>query len=115
MTVYTVAQVLNVRGQAVRNYSLSVELLTYRNPTLRVASGRCCEFWCNSECDNTFTFCLRPVNTADSSSCPFGRFQSPVVFSDNINFRTDAEEIGITNFTNITNVVGSSFFFSVST
>ena len=75
------------------NYELGVQLHSYSNPSSHDRLGYSCEgtfclFSC--ECDNKFTFCLRPSGSFhdnNPSNCPLGVFRTREFDDqDNINF-----------------------------
>ena len=91
------------------NYELGVQLHSYSNPLNRDSSGDSCEgafcpFSC--ECDNRFTFCLRPSGSLqdnDPSNCPLGTFVTREFENqDDINFN---------QMTNLGNNLPNPFFF----
>lgn len=75
------------------DFVLEVRVLRYQNPSGRGISlpvDTCCDSGCPSTdpCDNSFTFCLRPLKTLGLDSCPFGMFQTPLTGGDNEVFIT---------------------------
>ena len=95
--------------QASADYELGVQLHSYSNPLNRNSLGYSCEgpfclFSC--ECDNKFTFCLRPSGSLqdnDVSNCPIGLFETrEFEEQNNINFN---------QMTNLGNNLSNPFFY----
>ena len=72
---------------AAATYKLEIMVHSFFNPGRLESNGNRCDI--HNNCDNRFTFCLRPSTESRSTNksvCTLGQHQTGIFSSDNINF-----------------------------
>ena len=64
LSIIILSQVSFVLHLTCGNYTVTVDLITYQNPSHGSASGGCCDISCSNYCENRFTFCYSDSESA---------------------------------------------------